>query len=183
VPPQPVNHRELLRHQPDLQHATAYPRPQTQHDLQPPGRTEMLNRDHTQSETPPIPTATPLTIGPRWLHYINSGPAWFAGTFCRHTNAKGMTAWETHSRLGPLNNRGLNLLTHTTPGEGPRPPPRPPAHGGVLGPPRAHARARARARARALPALTPTAHCPGPGPPMDGPPARPVPGDGPFLPT
>ncbi len=107
----------------------------------------MLNRDpHAPSETPPIPTATPLTLWPRLLHYINS-----AGLRCLQepfadTDTKGGTALETRSQFGPLNNRGINLLTHP-PGRA-SPPPSPPAHGGAFGSPRARARARVRVRAR-----------------------------------
>ena len=175
-----TNHREPHRHQPDLQHASAYPRRQTHHDLQPSGWTETLNRDHNPAETPPIPTSTPFTIWPRVLHYIHSGLAWFAGTFRRHRH-KG------YDRLGdafttlPSEPPRLQPLTHAPPGGGLHPPKALGARGGPWPPPSpcpstrpAHTRARACAYARRA--------LPGPGTPMDGPSSWPVPGDGPFLP-
>ena len=103
------------------------------------------------------------------------------------TDTKGGTALETHSPLGPMNSRSLHLLTHP-PREGASAPPEPPRRtGGPSGPPvpvPARARAPASASASApAPARTPAAHCPGPGPPLEGPSSWPVPGDGyPFLP-
>ena len=84
VPPHPTTESSSDISQSVIQDATTYPWPQTQHDRQPPGRTKILNRDHSPSEeTSPIPSVTPLTIRPRSLHYINSGIAWNAKTFCR----------------------------------------------------------------------------------------------------
>jgi hypothetical protein len=113
-----TNHREPRRHQPDLQHASAYSRPLgTQQDLQ---TSEMPNRNHDPSETPPISTAMPLTIRPCLLHYIHSELAWFAGTVRRHRH-KG------YDRLG-------DAFT-TLPSEQPRPqPPHTHTHRGGLAP-------------------------------------------------
>ena len=53
----------------------------------------MLRRDHTPSETPPIQTTMPLTIRPRFLHYINSGLAWISVKPFADTDTKGIPAF------------------------------------------------------------------------------------------
>ena len=176
-----THQRELHGHQPDLQQATPYSRLQTQHDLHPPDRTEMLNRGHAPSETPPLSAATPLTFRPRLLHYINSGLAWFAGTVRRHRH-KGWDRLGDAPTTRPLE-QPQPPSHHSLPRGGASDPPKPPRRTGEpLGPPMPapaqSASASVPARARA-----PAAHCPGPGPTLDGPSSWPVPGDGyPFLP-
>ena len=133
----------------------------------------MLNKDHGPSETPPNPNrdaphhpASLATLHPLRARVIRRN-------LSLDTDTKGMTDSVTRSQLCPLNIRGHTRLTHTpTPQGGASPPPKLPiTRGGasgppVLGPARAPVRAPAPAPAHAR---TPTAHCPGPGPLIDGP--------------
>ena len=63
------------------------------------------------SQTPPIPTATPLTLRPRLLHTLHQHRPGSCGSQepFADTDTKGGSASETRSQLGPLNNRGLSL--------------------------------------------------------------------------
>ena len=130
-----THQRELHGHQPDLQHATPYSRLQTQHDLHPPDRSEMLNRGLAPSDTPPLSAATPLTFRPRLLHYINSGLAWFAGTVRRHRH-KGWDRLGDAPTTRPLEQPQPPSPHSPPPRGGPRPPPTlPGARGGPRPPP------------------------------------------------